>query len=76
MRHFQDELDRLKSSLVGMAGLAEEAVVTAGGDHRRPGDLVAGTHLRTIVDDGVAVPLGAHGCAPHACGVHARWIQR
>lgn len=26
MRHFQDELDRLKSSLVGMAGLAEEAV--------------------------------------------------
>jgi phosphate transport system protein len=25
-RHFQDELDRLKSSLVGMAGLAEEAV--------------------------------------------------
>ena len=26
MRHFQEELDRLKSSLVGMAGLAEEAV--------------------------------------------------
>jgi phosphate transport system protein len=26
MRHFQDELDKLKSSLVGMAGLAEEAV--------------------------------------------------
>jgi phosphate transport system protein len=25
-RHFQDELDRLKSMLVGMAGLAEEAV--------------------------------------------------
>jgi phosphate transport system protein len=26
MRHFQDEMDRLKSSLVGMAGLAEEQV--------------------------------------------------
>ena len=26
MKHFQDELDKLKSSLVGMAGLAEEAV--------------------------------------------------
>jgi phosphate transport system protein len=26
MRHFQDELDKLKASLVGMAGLAEEAV--------------------------------------------------
>jgi phosphate transport system protein len=26
MRHFQDELDRLKSNLVGMAGLAEEQV--------------------------------------------------
>jgi len=29
MRHFQEELDRLKSSLVGMAGLAEEAVSKA-----------------------------------------------
>lgn len=28
-RHFQDELDRLKSMLVGMAGLAEEAVRNA-----------------------------------------------
>jgi phosphate transport system protein len=28
-RHFQDELDRLKSSLVGMAGLAEHAVRNA-----------------------------------------------
>ena len=26
MRHFQDELDGLKAMLVGMAGLAEEAV--------------------------------------------------
>ena len=26
MRHFQDELNLLKSSLVGMAGLAEEQV--------------------------------------------------
>ncbi|NJD11000.1 MAG: phosphate signaling complex protein PhoU [Gemmatimonadetes bacterium] len=26
MRHFQEELDKLKASLVGMAGLAEEAV--------------------------------------------------
>ena len=26
MRHFQDEMDDLKSTLVGMAGLAEEQV--------------------------------------------------
>jgi hypothetical protein len=26
MRHFQDEMDQLKASLVGMAGLAEEQV--------------------------------------------------
>ena len=29
MKHFQEELDRLKSSLVGMAGLAEQAVSRA-----------------------------------------------
>lgn len=29
MRHFQDEMDRLKASLVGMAGLAEQQVRTA-----------------------------------------------